>query len=88
MKRITVGEFIRVRGIGKTGIRTRSNGQEETKKNRKGNGEGFRRVFDAEIKRLEEKDGKFEETNIKPETNHGGARAQLEELACAMQGRR
>lgn len=57
MKRMTVSDFVRVQGIGKTKIRMRGNPGEAVAGNRKENGADFRMIFDAEMKRQEGEDG-------------------------------
>lgn len=54
---MTVSDFVRVQGIGKTRIRLRGNAGETAVKIRKDEGTGFRMIFDAEMKRQEGKDG-------------------------------
>ena len=88
MKRMTVSDFVRVQGIGKTRIRLRGNAGETAVKIRKDEGTGFRMIFDAEMKRQEGEIGESEETNKGTEADHGEERAELEKLAGTMPGRR
>ena len=81
MKRMTVSDFVRVQGIGKTRIRLRGNPGEAVAGNRKYDGADFRSVFDEEMKRQEGKDGEFEEADTEPEGDHEGARIEVGELA-------
>ena len=81
MKRMTVSDFVRVQGIGKTRIRLRGNAGETAVKIRKDEGTGFRMIFDAEMKRQEGKDGESEEADTEPEGDHEGARIEVGELA-------
>ena len=83
---MTVSDFVRVQGIGKTRIRLRGNAGEAAVKIRKDEGTGFRMIFDAEMKRQEEKDGELEEADTEPEGDHEGARIEVGELAGTMQG--
>ena len=84
---MTVSDFVRVQGIGKTRVQLRGMKKEGIKKNWKEDEAGFRMVFDAEMKRQEEKDGKSEETNTEPEEDHEEVRLKLGELAGTVQGR-
>lgn len=81
MERMTVSDFVRVQGIGKTRIRLRGKQREEITKNRKEDGAGFRKVFDAEMRRQEEKDGEFEEADTETKENLEGERPEVGELA-------
>lgn len=84
---MTVCDFVRVQKIGKTRIRLQGKTERTIMKSRKEE-TGFRGIFDAEVKRLEERNGKSEETNKGTEADHGEERAELEELAGTMPWRR
>lgn len=86
MKRMTVCDFVRVQGIGKTRIRLRGKQREEITKNRKEDGTGFQRIFDTEMKRLDGENGESEETNKGTERADEKISAEMGELAGTMPG--
>ena len=88
MKRMRVSDFARIQGIGKTKIRLKEDTERTIAKSQKEKGTGFQRIFDTEMKRLEGEIGESEETNKGTEADHGEERAELEELAGTMPGRR
>lgn len=83
MKRMSASEFVRVQGIGQAVIRLKDlqRGSEKLKKVQ--DGAGFHTVFEEELRRQEEKDGKSEEADIKPKEIDAKAWANLAELASA-----
>lgn len=86
MKRMTVSDFVRVQGIGKTRIRLRGNPGEAVAGNRKYDGADFRSVFDEEMKRQEGEDGESEEADVETEEDIEGKRPEVGELAGTWRG--
>lgn len=82
MKRMAVSEYVRVQGIGQSAICLKDMMDGFDKLEKRKDGEGFRTVFEEELKRQEEKDGELKEADIGSKETDAEARAKLEELAC------
>ena len=83
MKRMSVSEYVRVQGIGQAAICLKDMMDGLDKLEKRQDGVGFRKVFEEELKRQEEKDGELKEADIRSKETDAEARAQLAELACA-----